>query len=135
GKVILVKQYRHPVRRITYELPAGKLDVNESPLKCIKREFEEETGYRFSSCRKLISYNPTPAFSNEVIHIYELNGIKRGRFKPDIDEFIEVVELPLNKVVNMIYTQKISDSKTIIGIFAYLIKKFNKKLRSLIEYN
>lgn len=120
GRIILVKQYRHPVRRITYELPAGKIDRNESPIKCMKREFEEETGYRFSSYRKLISYNPTPAFSDEVIHIYLLKGIKKGRFNPDRDEFIEVVEVPVKEVIKMIDKSEITDSKTIIGVLMCL---------------
>src|ERR1700735_5398454 len=46
NKIVLVKQYRYPVREFTYEIPAGKLDKGENPLACIKRELAEENGYR-----------------------------------------------------------------------------------------
>src|SRR4051812_48531714 len=46
GKIILVKQYRYPIQDFTYEIPAGKLDKNEDPNLCVRRELEEETGYR-----------------------------------------------------------------------------------------
>src|SRR5258706_984649 len=54
-KVVMVKQYRHPVREITWEIPAGKLHKNENPLSCVKRELEEETGYTTKKNSKLLS--------------------------------------------------------------------------------
>ena len=69
-KIVLVKQYRHPVRQFTLEIPAGKLGKGENPLACIKRELAEETGYRAGRIRKLLHFWPTGAFSDEVIHLY-----------------------------------------------------------------
>ena len=58
--IIMVKQYRYPVNKITYELPAGKLDRKESLLKCARRELKEETGYGAKKNKKVdffLSFN------------------------------------------------------------------------------
>ena len=55
GQVILVKQYRYPIGRITLEIPAGKLDApDEDPLLCAERELSEETGYKAEDCKSSI---------------------------------------------------------------------------------
>jgi ADP-ribose pyrophosphatase len=58
NKILLVKQYRFPVRQFTYEIPAGKLKIGEKPLSCVFRELEEETGYRARKIKLLASYWP-----------------------------------------------------------------------------
>src|ERR1051326_7323418 len=62
NKVVMVRQYRHPVGEITWELPAGKLAKGESPLPCVRRELQEETGYTARRIKKLLSFWPTAAF-------------------------------------------------------------------------
>ena len=69
-KVLMVRQFRYPVNRVTLEIPAGKLDRNERPLSCVKRELEEETGMKAGRIRKLLSFWPTATFANEIIHVY-----------------------------------------------------------------
>ena len=117
--VVLVRQYRHPVREITYEIPAGKLDGNESPLVCLRRELREETGFTARSIHRLVDYWPTPAFSNEVIRIYRASGLVRGTASPDEDEFIAAVDVPFKTVLRWIREGRIKDSKTIIAALSY----------------
>ena len=74
--VVMVRQYRHPVGEVTLELPAGKLDAGESILTCVKRELAEETGYTAKSIKPLIQYWPTPAFADEVLHLFIATGLK-----------------------------------------------------------
>src|SRR5262245_61230150 len=74
GKILLVKQFRYPVGKFTLEIPAGKLSKGEDPLGCVRRELEEETGFVPSKVKKLLSYWPTAAFSDEVIHLYLATG-------------------------------------------------------------
>jgi ADP-ribose pyrophosphatase len=62
GKIILVTQYRYPLGKIIYELPAGKLDNQEDPLECARRELEEETGYRSDNFTRLGEIVSTPGF-------------------------------------------------------------------------
>ncbi len=118
-KILFVRQFRYPVNQLTYELPAGKLVKGENPVSCIHRELEEETGFKARSVKKLISFCPTSAFSNEVIHLYTAKGLSRGRFNPDEDEFIEPVVMTLQKALHKIKNGEIRDSKTIIGLLAF----------------
>lgn len=114
--IILVKQYRYPVRELTYELPAGKIDKGEKPAACVRRELEEETGFYAKKIKKLLSYWPTAAFSDEVIHIYHAAGLVESVKSPDDDEFIDHVVMPLAKALDWVKRGKIRDSKTVIAL-------------------
>jgi ADP-ribose pyrophosphatase len=117
--IVFVRQYRHPVKEVTYEIPAGKLDPGEPLLSCVRRELEEETGFRAKRVKKMLSYWPTAAFADEIIHIYAAEQLFDGTFNPDEDEFIKPVLLPLSRAFRMIRSGKIRDSKTIIALLAY----------------
>ncbi|MFA5137603.1 MAG: NUDIX hydrolase [Elusimicrobiota bacterium] len=114
--ILLVRQYRYPVGRLTYEIPAGKLDGEESPLRCALRELREETGYRAGRIRSLLSFWPAPAFSNERLHIYVADRLVRGRQSLDEDEFLEIQTVPFQKALSWVLSGKIQDSKTIIAL-------------------
>lgn len=116
--IVMVRQYRHPVGEVTLELPAGKIDPRESLLACIKRELAEETGYTAAKFTPLIKYWPTPAFADEVLHLYIATGLKAGRMNADEDEFLEVVHMSFKKAVEMVRRGKIRDSKTVVGLLA-----------------
>ena len=62
GQVLLIRQFRLPLRRDTWELPAGVVDKGETPLRAAKRELREETGYRARSWKKLFAFFPSPGF-------------------------------------------------------------------------
>ncbi len=117
--IILVKQYRYPIAQFTYEIPAGKLSKGENPLACVKRELQEETGFVAKKIRKLLSYWPSAAFSQEVIHLYVAEGLKPARMNPDEDEFLELVRLSPQKLQWMIQRGTIQDSKTLIAYLAW----------------
>jgi len=119
GKVLMVRQWRHPVAQATWEIPAGKLDKRETPLACVKRELEEETGYTAGRIRPLLSYWPTAAFANEVIHIFVAENLKPGKANPDEDEFLSCEAWPLKKLYGEIRKGRIRDSKTLIALLAY----------------
>jgi ADP-ribose pyrophosphatase len=122
-RIVLVKQYRYPVHKLTYELPAGKLKQNENPVSCVRRELIEETGFHAKHVKKLISYWPTPAFSTEVIHIYIADTLVPVKGSPDDDEFIDKIILTFDYAFNLIKRGIIRDSKTIIALLLYKIKK------------
>lgn len=121
--VVLVRQYRYPVGAVTYEIPAGKLDAGERPLRCIRRELEEETGYAAGRFKRLLSFWPAPAFSNEVLHIYVAEDLRPGRFAPDEDEFLDSRPVPFDKALDWIRTGRIQDAKTIIGLQACALRR------------
>lgn len=119
--VVLVRQYRHPVRAVTLEIPAGKLDGEEPIGSCLRRELLEETGYTARRIRPLLNYWPTSAFANEVLHLFIAEGLTPGRRAPDEDEFLEVVVLPLRKALGLVRSGRIKDSKTIIALLAFAL--------------
>ena len=117
GNIILVKQYRYPVGRVTLEIPAGKLDKpDEDPIDCAIRELSEETGYSAEKMWKLTAIATTVGFSNEWIHIYAATNLTKGKQHPDDDEFINYVKMPLEEAVDMVKRGEIFDAKSAVGI-------------------
>jgi len=122
-KVILVKQHRFP-HGYVLEIPAGTLEKKEEPIKCAFRELEEETGYRAKKMTPLITYYPSIGYNAEIIHCFVASGLKKiSDLKLDEDEILSVVKIDFKKVLSMIKTGKIQDSKTICAILAYAAKK------------
>ncbi|MCL2485882.1 MAG: NUDIX hydrolase [Endomicrobia bacterium] len=119
NNIVLVKQYRYPIDKITYEIPAGKLDKGETPIECIKRELEEETGLKAKRIEKLISFYPTTAFSNEILHIFAAFGLKKGKTNPDADEFISGEIIKFKEALDMVKSGEIMDSKTVIALLYF----------------
>lgn len=124
GDIILVRQFRYPVGETTLEVPAGKLHgETDEPLERAKAELREETGYTASAFRFLLSFWPTPAFSNEVLHIFAASGLKAGKASPDEDEFIRAVRVPFGRTAALIRSGAIKDAKTIIALQTYALNK------------
>ena len=122
-KVILVKQHRFPHGYIL-EIPAGTLEKREKPINCAYREIIEETGYEAKKMTRLISYFPSVGYNKEEIHIFVASGLKRKfELELDNDEFITVVKMDIKKLIGMIKTGKIIDSKTICAVMVYAAKK------------
>ncbi|QUC64689.1 NUDIX hydrolase [Nitrosopumilus sp. K4] len=123
GKVILVKQHRFP-HGYVLEIPAGTLEKGEEPKKCAFRELEEETGYRAKKMTPLISFYPSIGYNSEIIYCYVASGLKKiAELKLDEDEILSVEKIELQKVMRMIKTGKIQDSKTICAVMTYAAKK------------
>ncbi|MBU2530711.1 MAG: NUDIX hydrolase [Elusimicrobia bacterium] len=123
GDIVFVKQYRYPIRKVTYEIPAGKLhSKKDNFLKRAIAELKEETGYSAKKLNHLIDFWPTPAFSNELLKIYFADELKAGKAMPDEDEFLNIEFIPLDKAMRMIKTGKIKDSKTIIALQSYMLR-------------
>lgn len=119
GSVLLVQQFRYPIKKELLELPAGKLDPGEDPQVCATRELEEETGYLAGSIRKLTAIYTTPGFCNEQLHIYLATGLTKSPHGQRLEEGeldLVVKRLPLQKIVTMIEQGEIVDGKTICGI-------------------
>ena len=123
NRVILVKQHRFP-HGYVLEIPAGTLEKKEDPIKCAFRELEEETGYRAKKMVPLITYYPSIGYNTEAIHCFVASGLKKiAELKLDEDEILSVVKIDLKKLLTMIKTGKIQDSKTICAVLTYAAKK------------
>ncbi len=114
--VLLVKQYRHAVRAVTVEIPAGTLEPNEDPLLAAQRELREETGYRAGQLDRLGGIYTAPGFSTEYIHFYLATQLSTDRLTMDEDEVIDVLHVPLAEAVDWIRAGRIDDGKTVSGL-------------------
>ena len=114
--VLMVRQYRRPNDEILLEIPAGKKNENEDPQECGIRELEEETGMRAKKLQFLGICRPTPAYSSENIYIYLATDLYPGKKHLDPDEFLDVCEIPIQKLHQMVMNGEIVDSKTQIAI-------------------
>ncbi len=114
--LLMVRQFRYPYGEVLAELPAGKRDKGEEPLETGKRELREETGYTAENYRFLGKVYPTPGYMNEVIYLYLATSLQAGEQETDEDEFLEAFEIPLEKAVDMVLSNEISDAKTQIGV-------------------
>jgi len=119
GDVLLVRQFRYPMKQYLYELPAGKLNPNEDPRTCAARELEEETGYVAESWEKLTAIYTTPGFCDELLHIYLARAVKKSGKGQQLEEGelnLTIETVPFQKAVSMIENGEIVDGKSICGI-------------------
>lgn len=92
GKLLLVRQYRHPLADWTIEIPAGRLEPNEEPLTAAQRELEEETGFRARSWEHARRFHPAAGFCSEQMTLFvarDLEEVPGGGLSADPDEELE----------------------------------------------
>lgn len=117
GRVAMVRQWRHALGRVLFEIPAGKLDdFGADRLEAAKRELREETGLTAKEFRHLADITTTPGFSDEIIGLYLATGLTQGESQPDEDEFLNASFVDAKALVESVYAGEIEDSKTICAV-------------------
>lgn len=126
GRILLVHQYRNALDRETIEIPAGGRNGTKEPfLDCAFRELEEETGYTApskDSLEFLISLKTTVAFCDEQIDVFVAKNLQKTKQHLDEDEFINVQAYEMDELLEMIFSGKMQDGKTVSSILAYKAK-------------
>jgi ADP-ribose pyrophosphatase len=129
-KIILIKQYRYPIDKFIYELPAGKLDPREDPKICAIRELEEETGFKPSDIELLTYIYTSPGFCSEKLYIYLATNLQKVKQNLEEGELISVEFKTIDEAIEMILNGEIVDAKSIVGIMIgekILKRKWEKK--------
>ena len=119
NKIVLVKQYRKAIEKISYEIPAGKLEIGENtdPEAAALRELEEEAAYT-GKLSLLYDFYSEIGFCNERLRLYlasDLAKVENPR-PQDEDETIELLEVSLEEAKALIQSGHICDAKTIMAI-------------------
>ena len=115
GEVLLVRQYRLLINGLSYEIPGGGVDENETPEAAAIRECLEETGVQCLNLKPLISYHPgLDIWKNYTCVFYseELKEIEK-------DNSERRVWIPLERCIEMVFSQQIMDSLSIVALLAY----------------
>ncbi len=112
-----VRQHRYPLNRDILELPAGKIDDREDPIRTAARELEEETGFRAESLVRIHSFYSSPGFCDELLHFYFAPEVRKVGANPEFDEHIEIEFYSLDEAVELIEKGQIQDAKTMCAIY------------------
>lgn len=115
-KILLVKQFRYPMKEVMLELPAGKLEQGEDPFEAAKRELEEETGYCANKWTDLGYVYTSPGYSDEKLYLYKAEDLEFTHCHPDEGEIIQAFEYKYYDVLKMIDNGQINDAKTLCAL-------------------
>ena len=117
GNLVMERQFRYAPQQEFIELPAGKIDHGEDTLLTAKRELLEETGYVAREWTHISTAWPCIGFSDERMEYFLARGLTHIGSQPDEGEFLEVFELSPQEAIEWVRVGKITDSKTIVGLF------------------
>jgi ADP-ribose pyrophosphatase len=118
--VILIRQFRIAIERELVELPAGRMEPNEEPASCARRELEEEIGYRAKKLIPLATYFSSVGFTDERMQIYLALDLEKTKLQLETDERIHEVIMPIEMIQAKLTSQEFEDAKTIIGLREFL---------------
>jgi len=116
GRVLLERQFRYPHGREFIEVPAGKLDPDETTLACAKRELLEETGYKAEQWQRIGIIHTAIAYTDEAIELFLARKLEHVGRKLDQGEFLETLVVPFDEAIAMIRDGRITDAKTVAAL-------------------
>lgn len=116
GRLLVERQWRHPMGRAMLEFPAGKLEPGEPVLDCAIRELIEETGYRAAEWARAGLMNNAIAYSDEAIEVWFARGLVAGARQLDSGEFLDVGSLPIEELERLAQSGEVTDAKTLFGL-------------------
>jgi len=119
GQVLLIRQFRPAIGAMVYEIPAGRLEPDESPQACAARELVEEVGYAAAQITPLGGCWSTVGFCDEYIHLFLGEQLTVAEQALEPDEVIELCPMPHAEAVNKVKNGEILDSKTQLALLQY----------------
>jgi ADP-ribose pyrophosphatase len=116
-EIVLLQQYRYPMKETLYEIPAGTLNKGETFIECAGRELEEETGYRAGNLEPLIVLYPSPGILSETMHLFKATNLVKTQTNYQMDESIKgSIRVKVCNALEMIRKGIIRDAKTVCSI-------------------
>lgn len=122
GKILLERQFRYPLGKEIWEIPAGKRDEGESFFDTAKRELEEETGLIPLNLTKITEIFPSPGYTDEIIGIFFADKFEDGKLCFDDTEDLSSEWVDVKKVFKMIDGGEIADGKSLVALLWYRAK-------------
>jgi ADP-ribose pyrophosphatase len=119
GRVVLIRQFRPALGGMVVEIPAGRLELDETPEACVRRELIEEVGYSAGTVERLGEMLPAVGFSDERIHLFVATGLQSVPQALEPDEYIELLPLPLAEALAMVAAGQIPDGKTQLALLLW----------------
>ena len=119
GQVMLIKQFRPAIGAMVYEIPAGRLEPNESPQECAGRELIEEVGYCATQITPLGGFWSTVGFCDEFIHLFLGQGLTVAEQALEPDEVIELCPMSLDEALHKVKSGEILDGKTQLALLRH----------------
>ena len=116
NRFVLIRQYRPVINSYIWELPAGTLNKNESPLKCAKRELAEEIGYRAKAYKRVGYVFAAPGYTTEKILIFEARELKKIKSNKEEDELIAPKIFSKKAIKRLLKSGSLVDAKTICAL-------------------
>ena len=114
-QLVMERQYRYPVGQVMVEFPAGKMDPGEDALLCAQRELREETGYTANEWARAGVTHPVISYSTESIEIWFARGLSAGPRSLDAGEFLEVITVSPEELIQWCMNGLVTDAKTLAG--------------------
>lgn len=118
-RVVLLRNHRFVIDETLWECPAGTVEPNEPLLDCAKRELIEESGYTAEKWTSLGFLYASPGLIDEKLHLFVAEGLTPGEMKPEADEQLEPVTVPLKDAIQMCLSGEIKDAKTITSLLLW----------------
>ena len=118
--VLLVKQFRKPVEKELLEIPAGCTEEGEKVDVTVRREMQEETGYRPQRIERLGGFYSTPGFSTEYLHLYLATDLIPSQLYAEDTESIRTIRVPVSQIPALLSSGNICDAKSIAGLYTFL---------------
>ena len=123
GEILMIRQFRYPVGKVVWEIPAGLAEQGEAIIDTASRELQEETGWKPLCIEEFCEFVPTPGFCDERIHLFYATQLISSQLPQDADECIRAYFLSVEEIEKLLVSKQIEDGKTLVALYWFLAQR------------